>query len=261
MSSSTMATLFTIIKDVAIARYRDIAEQRMKTYRLRVSPEKKLYIGAIYSLVLVVGIALALSFYPRLVKIQIDYGRCIGNHCSYEFKLYRPTQSNVYIYTQVKNMPQTHLAYRANYNLDNPNTPNVEPYLENGQWIYPAGLVRGTYPRDKYTLYDNHQNSYPIPTNLTHTLSDQENTSFLEWKNPSSFRSALTKVAEIEPLPAGTYTLVVEKTSNHPEPSRAFILITNIGPLGAVFAHIGYSIMAAAAMFALINTYACTKYL
>ncbi|KAI5188481.1 hypothetical protein NECID01_0112 [Nematocida sp. AWRm77] len=258
-----MEQLVQIIKHQARERWKDIAEQRLKKYRLSLSPTNKLVVITLYTWGVILGIVVLNVMYGRVQKISIDYTECTEGRCSYAFVMDRPSHSKGQVYVRVNNMPQTHMSYK-----DTDPRPRAqgaqaldqcEPYLENGRWIYPCGIVDSTYPKDRYTILTSQNKPVFVLDPGVSQASAGEN--LQSWRAPSSFKSAIHKVGEIEELEKGAYTFVVEKTLNYPEKSREALLVFNLSPFGTVLSNIGPSIVAAAFVLSVINTVACLNYL
>lgn len=251
-----MNSLLQIIKQQARERWKDISEQRLKKYRIALSPIHKLALISGYSCAVILGVLGLNLAYGQVSKIRIDYTDCAGGSCSYSFTLSRAAPARGHVYVKVNNLPQTHLAYRDTRPAEPPG--RCDPYFENGRWVYPCGIVDSTYPKDKYQIVSaDNQTVFSLDPETMAATSEQ---SIQSWRRPSSFSSAIHKLGEIEALPAGSYTFTVDKAESYPEKSREALIMFNLSPFGAVLHNIGGLVISAAFVLSIINSLACINY-
>lgn len=257
-----MSGVIDSIKAQAINKYRDIAEQRLKTYRLALSPMKKLIWGTAYGFAMILLCMVLMVLYPNVGRITIDYSNCTDNVCTYSFMLTRSTRNKIQIYTKISNMPEMHMIYR------NRNT-QIEKHTDKNTGISLTETEKIMYPKDKYTLSDTKGNiyaviSYPDAESGSIEGVDDVNNPYkllAEWREPSSFRDAFFRRGEIDGLSRGLYLFTVEKDTEHPEPNRQALIIANISHFGVVFSHINQSIVLSSALLVIVNSLACIQYI
>ncbi|KAI5170977.1 hypothetical protein NEFER03_0379 [Nematocida sp. LUAm3] len=247
------------IKEQAVERYRDITEQRLKTYKIQVSMKKKIIFGAVYSVGTLILLFFLITMYPPVIKVVIDYSVCEEGTCSFPFTLSKASRSNIHIYTKVNNLPQVHMAYKT-ASVESPEQDEEEeeqrPYRENGKWVYPGGIEKATFPEDEYIITS--ENGEVVFSKEIGDLDRDEK--FSNWTSPSAFQNALYKSGELSSLPPGTYTFSVIKSEDHPEEKREAILLGNISPFGIVLSNTYLLFFLTSISLLLINTIAALKY-
>jgi len=239
------------IKEQVKERYRDITEQRLKRYKFSLTPAQKLIYVTAYSAGVVTLVVVLGAFCRSGEKTVFNYSNCTTDFCEYRFFVKKKSETPIHAYVRVNGMPQTHMRYRDTEKGPEPGKEiDCTPYLEDGLWVYPCGIVASTYPTDGYTIISEDGKRIEV------SESDREK-SAQSWRNPSSFSGALHKKAEIEPLNEGAYTLVVKRMENYPENSRELILVSEMGPFGVVLSGISTAIVVSAVILVAANLLAC----
>ena len=244
-----------VIKEQANERWRDIAEQRLTRYKCRhIQRHRMLYSISVACFIICAVLSMSV-YYGPVQTVTIDYTECTDERCTYIFAIDRTATDRKNVYVKVRNMPQKHMSYEADRNAyTDTSIANIErykPYIKNGKWVYPCGLLYSTYPHDIYTI-TTEQGAYIGTFN---ELADDTKTqySIQSWVEPSMFSDATTKIGEIDDMQKGRYIMTVQKTQMYPEDSRQVILVSNLSVFGSVLYSIQYPIIISALSLIVIN--------
>ncbi|KAI5179602.1 hypothetical protein NEOKW01_0065 [Nematocida sp. AWRm80] len=243
-----MTSVLETIRRVAQERYRDISEQRLKRYKVELSPISKLILITVYSAVIIALMVGAEKIFGTPTIIEIDYSQCTRERCDYSFRIPPGGVTELFMYTKVNYMPQTHMAYRRNVNERTGTIlRNTEDMTETS-----PGIARDTYPDDEYEIHSEEGTEVPIDQTDTETRMNH-------WRKPSSFGSAFTRVGKVDGISSGEYRLSVFKNHEYIEPSRSLYLVFNLSPFGSSFQTIRTSIIIGCIVLVIINSIACLR--
>ncbi|KAI5191522.1 hypothetical protein NEMIN01_1548 [Nematocida minor] len=265
-----MLNVIAAIQEVFTANYNEIAQQKLKRYRFNFSSTQRLRFYSFLSLGVLACAFLIFCFTQPVTRILINHTECTSRECRYTFSVGTPLNKHTYLYGIVKGAAQTHMKYSpdddsklidkiaskmTNQDGQEEDVQKIEecrPYIENGVWMYPCGVLMSTYPFDKYSILTQQNKEVPM-------VSDRKS-QIKSWMSPSSFSSAKYKIGEIEGLQPGEYTLLVKKQTEHPLPERSLLLVGNIGVFGTIFSNAGIYIIITVVLLAVVNAVACAYY-
>ncbi|KAI5132841.1 hypothetical protein NEAUS05_1273 [Nematocida ausubeli] len=249
------ASIFATIKEVFLQRYTEITEQKLPRYTFRMSTKKRLTFYTGISLAAIACTCIIHFFLDSTSMITIDFSHCVTNKCEYSFTVKKP-KTNTYMYGAVEGAAQTHMKYMREdpfYQGTPQDELNIDctPYVVDGEWVYPCGIIRSTYPNDKYTL---------LNENNIMTIHADRNSQISSWSKSSSFSSAYFKIGKLDDLQPGEYKLIVEKQKSHPLPNRKVIFVSNVGIFGNLFYNSYIYMLGISAVLAFMNGLACMYY-
>ncbi|OAG29961.1 hypothetical protein NEDG_01508 [Nematocida displodere] len=239
------------VQDAARKKYQELTEERVTRYKIGLSPRNTFILTIALCIPVILGVVFLSQAHP-LTKIEISFKACTESQCSYLFFLDSPIPSS-HLYVRVNNLPQKHMAYRPGEEVA---STDCTPYLSNGRWIFPCGIVRSTLPRDTVDIKTESGAVVPVLPPQRHwdaPTGSPEEDMYLSWERPSSFGGAIHKIGETERMDGGGYVMTVTKTTNYPETDRDVILISSPGPFGVVLHHLRDWIVAAAVILIVVT--------